>query len=118
MVIDIALKGECFARARLSIGEYGSVIPLYELADEGVDLAVAVDGFRGGVGVMDHIELYAFGLVSRQFDDYFIGLGIGGDDACLWLGRFDLDADADAGILYHLFIFYTAITGNKTVLIT
>lgn len=67
-----------------------------------MDLAVAVDGFRGCVGFMDHIHLYPLGLVSGHFDNDFIGLGIGGDDAGLVLGGFYLDADADRRILYHL----------------
>lgn len=34
---------------------------------------------------MDHIDLYAFRLVSRHFDNDFVGLTIGGDDAGLRL---------------------------------
>lgn len=111
--MGIALEGEGLPRARLSVGENCGVVAFYELADEGVDLAIAVDGFCGGIGVVDHIDLDAFGLVSRQFDDDFVGVGIGGDDAGLGLRRFYLDADADGGILYHLFIGYGGVDSNK-----
>ena len=99
--MGIALESKGLAWASLPVCEDCSIVPLDELSHQRVYLTVVVYGVWGVTGIVDHVHLDAFCIITGQFYDDFFGGGVCGDYAAGWVWRFDFDGDTDLSILYH-----------------